>query len=113
MHELSLCRSLIELLQKQAVSSHFKRVMQVWLEVGPLAAVAPEAMQFSFEAASRGTLAEGAVLHIIELSGQARCRSCAIDLKIDRWDQPCPRCGEYQLQVLSGGELRIRELEVE
>src|SRR5690554_6139227 len=51
MHELSLCRSLIDLLQQQAAVSHFSRVKQLWLEAGPLAAVEPEALKFAFTAA--------------------------------------------------------------
>lgn len=113
MHELSLCQSLIELLQQQAEAQAFTRVRQLWLEVGPLAAVDPEAIRFAFTAASQNTLAEGAKLHLIELLGRARCRSCGHEGAIDNWDQPCPACGEYRLQVLSGEELRIRELEVD
>jgi hydrogenase nickel incorporation protein HypA/HybF len=26
---------------------------------------------------------------------------------------PCPRCGSYQLQVVGGEQMRIRDLEVE
>ncbi|GAA0785229.1 hydrogenase maturation nickel metallochaperone HypA [Marinobacterium sediminicola] len=113
MHELSLCRSLIELLQEQAEQHRFTRVKQLWLEVGPLAAVVPEAMQFAFEAASRGSLAEGARLHLVELPGEAHCQACGFETSISQWYQACPRCGEYQLKVLSGDELQIRELEVE
>eukprot|EP01155_Anaeramoeba_flamelloides_P021529 Anaeramoba_flamelloidesa589246_10.p2 GENE.a589246_10~~a589246_10.p2 ORF type:complete len:114 (-),score=7.11 a589246_10:7-348(-) len=113
MHELSLCRALIEQLQQQAELHQFNRVKQLWLEAGPLAAVVPEAMKFAFEAASRGTLAQGARLHIVELPGRARCRACGSESAISQWYQACPECGQYQLQVLSGEELRIRELEVE
>ncbi len=113
MHELSLCRALIELLQQQAELNRFTRVKQLWLEAGPLAAVVPEAMAFAFEAASHGTLAEGAQLHIVERPGKACCRACGTESPITAWDQACPVCGQYQLQVLSGEELRISELEVE
>lgn len=113
MHELSLCRSLIDLLQQQAAVSHFSRVKQLWLEAGPLAAVGPEALKFAFTAASQGTLAEGAVLHLIECPGRAVCRQCGTESAITQWYQACPECGEYQLQVLSGEALQIRELEVE
>ncbi len=112
MHELSLCRSLISLLRQQAEEQHFSRVTQLWLDVGPLAAVVPDAMMFAFEAASQGTLAEGARLHIVERPGRARCRACGAETEISQWYQPCAECGAYQLQVLSGDELKIRELEV-
>jgi hydrogenase nickel incorporation protein HypA/HybF len=26
---------------------------------------------------------------------------------------PCPRCGSYQLQVVAGGDMRVREIAIE
>lgn len=113
MHELSLCRALINLLQQQAEISHFSRVTQLWLEVGPLTYVVPEALLFAFEAASRGTLAQDARVHIIESPGRAFCRACGTEAEMSQWYQACPHCGEFQLCPVSGSELKIRELEVE
>ena len=113
MHELSLCRALIDQLQQQAAVSGFSRVTQIWLEVGVLAAVVPEAIQFGFEAASHGTLAQGAQLHIIRLPAEAYCRACGVKTDTQQRYQPCPHCGEFQLEVVSGETLSVRELEVE
>ncbi len=64
MHELSLCRAIIDTLQQSAIEHDFERVKVVRLEIGPLAAVDSEALRFAFNIATADTLAAGATLEI-------------------------------------------------
>jgi hydrogenase nickel incorporation protein HypA/HybF len=113
MHELSLCQGLLEVLEEQARTQDFARVKAVWLEVGQLAAVESEALRFCFDVVVRGTLAEGARLHLVELPGQAWCLDCARSVPIHSRLDACPGCGSYRMQVTDGEKLQVRELEVE
>ncbi len=113
MHEMSLCEGIVQILEEQATQQNFSRVRTVWLEVGAFSGVEKEAMLFSFDVVCRGTLAEGAKLEIIELPARAWCMQCAETVEIEERYDPCPKCGGYQLQVVEGEELRIRELEVD
>jgi len=113
MHEMSLCEGVIQVLEESARQQGFSRVKTVWLEIGALAGVEPEAMRFSFDVIKRGTLAEAARLEIIETPGQAWCLPCAKVIAIQQRFDACPDCGSYQLQVTGGEELRVKELEVE
>lgn len=113
MHEMALCESVLEALEENARREGYRKVTLVRLEIGALAAVEPEAMRFGFDAVMRGTLADGAVLEIIERPGQAWCMACACTVAVRQRFDPCPGCGGYQLQVTGGEELRIKELEVE
>ena len=49
MHELSLCQSAVEIIQRQAEQHDVKRVTAVWLEIGALSCVEESAVRFSFE----------------------------------------------------------------
>jgi len=113
MHELSLCEGVLQILEEHAVSRGFKQVKGVWLEIGALSGVDPEAMRFGFDAVMKGTLAEGAVLEIIDLPGTAWCMSCGKSVPVKARYDACPDCGGYQLQVTGGDEMRIKELEVD
>lgn len=55
MHELSIALSLVELAAEAAANAGAERVEAVHLRVGALAGVVPEALQFSFAIAARGT----------------------------------------------------------
>ena len=113
MHELALCRGLVKILEEQAKAHAYNRVKTVWLEIGPLAAVEPEAMRFSFEAATLGTIAENAKLEIITTPASAWCFSCGETITISERNGVCPNCGSFQVHATGGDELRIKELEVD
>jgi hydrogenase nickel incorporation protein HypA/HybF len=113
MHEMAICESIVQCLEEQAAQHNYARVKTVWLEIGPLAGVELEALHFSFDAVTRGTLAERAALKIIETKAQAWCMPCAKTVEVAQRFDPCPDCGSYQLQLTCGGELRIKELEVD
>ncbi|MCP3881127.1 MAG: hydrogenase maturation nickel metallochaperone HypA [Sulfitobacter sp.] len=113
MHEMSLCEGVLQILEDNAKQQGFERVKTVWLEIGDLSGVEPEAMRFCFDAVMRGTLADQAGLEIIEAPGRAWCMQCSKAVPASRRFDACPECGSYQLQVTGGDELKIKELEVE
>ena len=113
MHELSLCKAIIETLQQGATEHDYRRVKGVRLEVGPFAAVDPEALRFAFEVATQQGIAAGAWLEIITPSARGRCGSCGREVVLAQRFDPCPDCGSHGVTLLSGDELRILDLEVE
>ncbi len=113
MHEMSLCEGVLHVLQNEAKKQGFKRVKTVWLEIGDLSSVEPEAMRFSFDVVMQHSLAEGARLEIINTPGIAWCMQCAHNVHIKQRFDECPDCGSYQLQVTAGDEMKIKELEVD
>ncbi len=113
MHEMSLAEGVLQLMEDAAHSQGFSRVKTVWLEIGRLAAVEPEAMRFCFDAVTHGSLAEGARLEIVNLPGQGWCMKCAMTVPIEEQFGACPQCGSYQVQATGGTEMRVKELEVE
>ena len=113
MHEMSLAEGIVQLVEEAARNEGSSRVRAVWLEIGRLASVETEALRFCFDVVTRGGVAEGARLEIVDLPGQAWCMQCAQQVEITEQYAACPRCGSYQLQVTGGNEMRVRELEVE
>lgn len=113
MHEMALAQSVVQIIEDAAVREAFRRVRTVWLEVGRLSCVEPEAMRSAFEVASRATPAEGAVLEIVELEGRGRCPGCGAEVALEAREDACPECGSYGLSVSAGTQLRVRELEIE
>ena len=113
MHEMSLCESIMQIIEQQAEREMFSRVTRVRLEIGRLACVESQAMQFSFEVVTRGTLAEGARLEIVWLPGHAWCMTCAMMIEVDRRFDTCRICGGQPVPSQGGDELRVKDLEVE
>ncbi len=113
MHEMALCEGIVEIVEEEARRRSFSTVKVVCLEIGALSPVAPDAMRFCFEAVAARTIARGARLEIIETPGKAWCTACSNSVEIRQRYEPCPSCGGYQLQVTSGEEMRVKELEVD
>ena len=113
MHEMALSEGVLQILESHASRQGFDRVRKVWLEIGDLAGVDVEAMRFSFDAVMSGTLADNASLEIVNVPGEAWCMPCSKrDVVTQRFDT-CPDCGSYQLQVVAGDDMKVKELEVE
>ncbi len=112
MHEVALAQSIVEIVRDQARLNHADCVKAVFLRIGALANVEPEALSFGFESAARGTLAEGARLEIERTPGSAFCAGCGSDVQVESRVALCPSCGSGQLLITGGEELRVTELEV-
>ncbi len=113
MHEMSLCESILSILEDEAERQDFTSIKKVCLEIGDLAGVELEALRFGFEVVMRGSLAEGATLEIRRIPGEAWCMQCSKTVETRQRFDACPDCGSHQLQVTGGEDLRVSELEVE
>jgi hydrogenase nickel incorporation protein HypA/HybF len=112
MHEMSLAEGVLQVMEDASRQQMFSKVTTVWLEIGQLSGVEPEAMRFCFDAVVSGSLAQGARLEIIALPGSGWCMACAKTQPMAEVFGECPECGGYQMQVSGGTELRVKELEV-
>lgn len=115
MHEMSVAMSLLELAEEVAHGQGCARLERVCVEYGALAGIMPEALEFCFEALTRGTAHEDVRLELICLPLRLRCVFCGAvfggEGQDARWE-PCPGCGEVAGHVVEQGkELLLREVE--
>src|SRR5512138_1365039 len=108
MHELAITESMVAAV---AEAVGVARVARVRLQVGRLAGVVPQALQFCFDACARGTTLEGAALEIDEVPAVGRCRQCGAELAMTSFLADCA-CGSIEVELISGQELRIMHVEV-
>ncbi|QGN00172.1 hydrogenase maturation nickel metallochaperone HypA [Methylocystis parvus] len=107
MHELSIALSAIELAEQAA---NGRRIKRITLEIGELAGVAPEALFFCFDLATKDTLAEGAELEICARSGIARCEECQSTFPAPSRLAICD-CGSPRICLVQGEELNVKSVE--
>jgi hydrogenase nickel incorporation protein HypA/HybF len=113
MHEMALAESVIQIVEETARKNTAAGVRAVWLEIGRLSHVEPEALRFAFDVVKRDGLAQGARLEIVATDGSAWCMKCSQTVALARLGDACPRCGSYQLQVTAGDEMRVKEIEID
>jgi hydrogenase nickel incorporation protein HypA/HybF len=113
MHELWLCKSILEIIKQSTMKKKCTHVKKVVLEIGQLAAVEKESLIFSFNVIAKGTVAENAELHIIDIPGEARCELCQKTVPLRQYYDECDVCGGHSLTVTQGEELRVKSMVVE
>lgn len=111
MHELSLAQCICETVTPLVGPD--QRVVSIVVEVGPLAGVQPEALEYCFGIVAAGNGLPGAELVLRQLAAGATCPSCGSEFSLRFvWDA-CPDCGHVPVTVEGGREFRIVEFEVD
>ena len=97
-----------------ALQAKAKRVNYVQLQVGALSGVVSDALRFSYDVVTKGTLLEGSELLIEEIPVAVYCDVCRAERELPALDSfRCPACGDPGAEIVRGKELEIRHLEVE
>lgn len=83
MHELSIARSVMQIVRAEAQKAHAKRVIKVSLLIGDLTGILPDSLSFCFDLVSRETVAEGATFAIERVPIRGHCARCDKSFVID------------------------------
>lgn len=110
MHELSIARAILDVVEREADG---RRVHRVGVVVGDLRQVVPSALTFGFEVATDGTVAEGAELELEQVPAAGICRECGAETEMEGFPLSCADCGGFDMQVTRGEELRVDWLDLE
>src|SRR5437879_401468 len=112
MHELSIATAIVERAEDLARQHGAAAVEAVWLRVGEMAGVVPDALRFSFDVAREGTALGSARLVVEDVPARAHCAPCDAEFAVGTppylW---CPRCERPVTRLLSGRELEITAVE--
>ncbi|MCB0620754.1 MAG: hydrogenase maturation nickel metallochaperone HypA [Saprospiraceae bacterium] len=112
MHELSIVMSIIDLAEEQVRTHGAQKVDRIDLEIGTLAGIEMDALDFSWEAAVRETVLDGAERHVEIIAGRGRCVECGLEFEAADLFTACPACQAPFTEILQGKELRVRSLVV-
>jgi len=113
MHELSIAVSMIETATEEAERRGAPRVTALYLRLGPLSGVVKDALLFSYEVASQGTLLEGSRLVIEDVPVVVYCSECQAQRRLESIQNfCCPVCDAPCQDVVTGRELEFRAMEL-
>jgi len=113
MHEVSIVQGLLDIAIENCKKQGYKGIESIKVKIGKASGVMPDALMFAFEAMKPGTMADKAVLTIVEIPVSGYCNSCCSDFTVDdAYVTECPKCGNISLRIDTGRELNIDEMEV-
>ena len=111
MHELSVCLSLLEQVERIGRVHRARRVERILLRVGPLSGVEIPLLENAFPLAVIDTIAEQAELVIEPAPVCVRCTRCGAETEARPNRLVCGQCGDYHTRLVSGDEMLLQQIE--
>lgn len=112
MHELSVALGIVNIAEHETKKAHAKSVELIELEIGVLAGIEMESLEFVWPTAVYNTVLENALKKINIIEGKAKCIDCDSIFKIEHLYDSCPNCQSNFKGIIQGKELRVKALEV-
>jgi hydrogenase nickel incorporation protein HypA/HybF len=112
MHELSIVMGILKIAENETTKAGAKEVEMIELEIGTLAGIEFDALDFVWSAAVKDTVLEKAVKKIDIIHAKGICLDCNTTFDINFIYDPCPNCNSFLKGILQGKELRVKALEV-
>lgn len=113
MHELSIAQSILETALAEAEKHGGKHIRALSVKLGKASHIEPESLELCLEAAAKGTIAEGARTQIEPVATTAKCTACVFTFLVHGDELICPRCGNRNLEIVTGTEVFLESLEVD
>ena len=112
MHELSIVSSIAEIAAEEVRKAGALQVDLIVLEIGELAGIDWEALDFAWRAGTEDTVLANAECEVLRIPGQAACKACGTVFHMEALYDPCPQCGDFESHITRGKELKIKSLTV-
>ena len=119
MHELSIATDLVNAALETARQNDAKKVLSITVEVGELALVNPEQLQFMFEVLTqdedftKGDLLKGARLDLAIVPAVMKCDNCGYQGAVtDKYTCACPKCG-LTMRAIAGRDICLKTMEID
>ncbi len=112
MHELSIAIGIVDIAEKETAKANANKVDMIELEIGTLAGIEFDSLEFVWPSAVKDTVLEHATKKIHIVHGKAKCSDCDTVFKLDNIYDACPNCKSYLKGILKGKELLVKSLVV-
>lgn len=113
MHEMSIVQGLIAIIKEEMDNAGATRLRSVRVKIGEIAGILPEALKNCFEIVTAGNEMSGAELNIDIAPLMGYCRKCNKEFKVIEYNFSCLECHSSDIEIVSGREMSIVEIEVE
>lgn len=109
MHELSLCRSIVDIVNRHASG---RDVRAVHLQVGQLRQIVPETLTYCWSLMNENTMLADSTLEVESIPAAIRCRSCTGTTTISQPILICGSCEGTDVEIVAGEEFLITTLDL-
>ena len=112
MHELGIAENILDIVRQSVPDGQASAVVNIRLRIGPFAGIVPDSLKFCFAALSGDAGMTNAALQIEQTPLTASCRDCKNKSEMKNFVFLCPACGGGNMEIVSGKELEVVEIEL-
>lgn len=112
MHEIHITQEIVDTVLRAGEKAGAEKITLVRVKAGKLAGVEPSSLQFYFDTLTKDTMAAGARLVVETVEANARCGACRKAFTPQDLRSVCPACGSPDVEITSGRELYVEDVEV-
>lgn len=110
MHEFSVAQGIMDIAEKEMLKANATGIRELELEIGTLAGIEFESLQFALKALVANTVFEQMQIVIHKPAGRARCDECHTEFEVSSFIAQCPSCKGFKCSIFQGKELRVKSI---
>ena len=113
MHELGIVMQVVDQVEAVAAQNKVDKVTKLTLEVGEVSSVVPNLFRDCFEwAKKRSEHLKECELDLVVLEAITYCPDCDKTYSTTEYGKKCPHCGGENTYLVTGNEIKIKNVEV-
>ena len=112
MHELGIAQNILQIVQQSVPEKSAAAVRGIRIRVGQLSGVVAGSLDFCFSILVGQTDMQRASLEIESVPILSECKNCLHRIQMEDLGFTCPSCKSTNLQLISGRELEVVEIEL-
>lgn len=109
MHELSICRSIADIVTRHAAG---REVRAVHVRIGQLRQIVPETLAYCWSLTSSDTPLANTALEVESIPGALRCATCDTTQTLEKPVLICNSCAGRDVEIVAGEEFLITTLDL-
>ena len=114
MHELGIVFNITKQIEEIAKENKVNKVTSLTIEVGEVSTVVPECFKDCFEWAKKKTqYLQDCKLNLVVISAISYCEDCKQTFSTTKYAKVCPHCKSEHTYLVSGNEVKMKQIEVE
>lgn len=114
MHELGIVFNITKQIEEIAKENKVNKVTSLTIEVGEVSTVVPEYFKDCFEWAKKKTqYLQDCKLNLVVISAISYCEDCKQTFSTTKYAKVCPHCNSEHTYLVSGNEVKMKQIEVE
>lgn len=110
MHELGVVIEVIKTVERFAEKNGVTKIEKIVLQIGELSSMIPKYIEACYPAAVDNTIMLETKLEIEILPGNGICKECNSVFNFIQNKGKCPKCGNKDIELISGKEFMIKEI---